>query len=174
MPEILVDFRSVIGGEVSTEGRGRYSKVGNGYFDPAEGVPKITDATSIGSASRFLLLHPARSQAEAEYAALKNQLKEQYKRIVSNARPTNDEIIVPTNSLYIEALPGAHPLLEDFKLVHRAIDVKKVQAEVRKLEMENVRYAARILSGEREDPDIERKIVISGNGEAIVVPPVEN
>jgi hypothetical protein len=49
-----------------------------------------------------------------------------------------------------DSKPSVHPILEDFKLMHRAIDVKKVQAEVRKLEMENVRYAARILSGERE------------------------
>ncbi len=45
-------------------------------------------------------------------------------------------VIVPSNSLYIEALPGTHPLLEDFKLIHRAIDVKKVQAEARHAELE--------------------------------------
>ena len=30
-------------------------------------------------------------------------------------------MIVPTSSLYMEALPGAHPLLENFKLEHRAV-----------------------------------------------------
>ena len=59
-------------------------------------------------------------------------------------------------------LVGTHPLLEDFKLIHRALDVKKVQAEVRHAELENVRLAARALEGEREDPDIEKKIVIEG------------
>ncbi|MDQ6667207.1 MAG: hypothetical protein M3Y53_03150 [Thermoproteota archaeon] len=44
-------------------------------------------------------------------------------------------VIVPTTSLFIEAVPGKHPLLEDFKLVHRALDVKKVQAEVRHAEL---------------------------------------
>ena len=64
-------------------------------------------------------------------------------------------VIVPTTSLYIECLVGTHPLLEDFKQIHRALDVKKVQAEVRRAELENVRLAARALEGEREDPDIE-------------------
>ena len=51
---------------------------------------------------------------------------------------------MPSNSLYIEALPGTHPLLEDFKLIHRALDVKKAQAEVRHAELENLRLAARL------------------------------
>lgn len=111
---------------------------------------------------------------EKELEAAIDRLGNQLRRLLSAPRRAEDEIVVPTGSLYIEALPGAHPILEDFKLLHRAIDVKKVQAEVRKLEMENIRYAARIIEGDREDPDIERKVVISGNGQAIVVPPIEN
>jgi hypothetical protein len=110
---------------------------------------------------------------EAEFQALQNQLSEQYRRIVSSPRRNNEEIIVPTSSLYIEALPGAHPLLEDFKLAHRMIDVKKAQAEARKLELENLRYAARLLDQEFDDPDVERKIQVHGmNGSgAVIVPP---
>ena len=80
-------------------------------------------------------------------------------------------MIVPTTSLYIEALVGTHPLLEDFKLLHRALDVKKVQAEVRHAELENVRLAARVLKGEDEDPDIEKKIVVQTNGANVTVSP---
>ena len=83
-------------------------------------------------------------------------------------RKDNDLVIVPTNSLYIECLVGTHPLLEDFKLIHRALDVKKVQAEVRRAELENIRLAARALKGEHEDPDVEKKIVIEG-GENLVI-----
>lgn len=96
--------------------------------------------------------------------ALKEQLREQYKRLLTSPLRNSEEIIVPTGNLFIEALPGEHPILENFKLMHRAIDVKKVQAEVRKMEMENLRMAARLLAEEYEDPDIERKIVIEGNG----------
>jgi hypothetical protein len=75
---------------------------------------------------------------------------------------------VPTKSLYIEALVGTHPLLEDFKLLHRALDVKKVQAETRHAELENIRLAARALEGDREDPDIEKKILIESGSNVLV------
>ena len=81
-----------------------------------------------------------------------------------------DIVIVPTTSLYIEALPGTHPLLEDFKLIHRAIDVKKVQADVRHAELENARLASRVLKGNDEDPDIDKMIVVEG-GQGVVVQP---
>jgi hypothetical protein len=77
---------------------------------------------------------------------------------------------VPSDQLYIEALPGTHPILEDFKLMHRALDVKKVQAEVRHAELENLRLAARLARGELGDPDVEKKIVIEG-GVPITVNP---
>ena len=79
-------------------------------------------------------------------------------------------VVVPTDSLYIEALPGAHPLLEDFKILHRALDVKKVRAEVRHAELENIRIMTRLLEGELDDPDIEKKVVVSGDG---VTPTIE-
>jgi hypothetical protein len=93
---------------------------------------------------------------------------------LGSGRPDDDRVIVPTNSLYIECLVGTHPLLEDFKLIHRALDVKKVQAEVRHAELENVRLAARALEGEREDPDIEKKIVIETETDNIIVQPDNN
>jgi len=80
----------------------------------------------------------------------------------------DDVVVVPTSSLNAEALVGTHPLLEDFMLLHRALDVKKVQAEVRRAELENVRLAARALRGEDEDPEIEKKIVVE-NGSNVVI-----
>jgi len=97
-----------------------------------------------------------------------HQIKQMLIDRLSSPRRENDLVIVPTTSLYIEALVGTHPLLEDFKLIHRALDVKKVQAEVRHAELENVRLAARALTGDYEDPDIEKKIVIE-NGEQLVI-----
>jgi hypothetical protein len=87
------------------------------------------------------------------------------------SKQTPEMVIVPSNSLYIEALPGTHPLLEDFKLIHRAIDVKKAQAEARKAELENLRLGARLANQQLGDPDIERKIIIEGNADGIVVQP---
>jgi len=102
-----------------------------------------------------------------------NDHREEFKQLLidrlTSPRKEKELVIVPTNSLYIECLVGTHPLLEDFKLIHRAVDVKKVQAEVRHAELENTRLASRVLKGEDEDPDIEKKIVIEG-GTAAVLP----
>jgi hypothetical protein len=103
-----------------------------------------------------------------DFNARRDDFKKMLLDRLTSPRKENDLVIVPTNSLYIECLVGTHPLLEDFKLIHRALDVKKVQAEVRRAELENIRLAARALEGEREDPDIEKKIVIE-NGSNVVI-----
>jgi len=119
----------------------------------------------------LLKVHRERDDlTEAEYAALENRLRDQYQQLVSSPRRVSDEVIVPSNSLFIEALPGAHPLLEDFKLAHRLIDVEKAREETRKLKLESLRYAARILGKAYDDPEIERQIVINGAANGVVVP----
>ena len=92
------------------------------------------------------------------------------KRLISG-RSEDDRVIVPTDSLYIEALVGTHPLLEDFKLLHRSLDVKKVQAEVRHAELENIRLAARALRGKDADPDIEKTVLVKGTNPAVAINP---
>ena len=49
--------------------------------------------------------------------------------------------------------------------------MKKVQAEVRHAELENVRLTARVLKGKDEDPDIEKKIVVETNGANVTIAP---
>jgi len=103
----------------------------------------------------------------------KTFLKEEFLKYLTMARRTSDEIIVPTGQLFIEALPGSHPLLEDFKLLHRVEDVRKVKAEVRHAELENLRLASRLIAGETDsklldDPDIEKKIIVEGNSSVAV------
>lgn len=56
-----------------------------------------------------------------------------------------------------------------FKLVHCAIDVKKVQAEVREMEIDNLRQAGKILD-ENLEADVDKKIVIEGNSSSVVLP----
>lgn len=111
---------------------------------------------------------------EDRFEEFKPQLRELIKTLLTSPLRSGEDLIVPTGSLYIEALPAAHPLLEDFKLMHRAIDVKKVQAEVREMEMENIRAAARLLNGEREDPNIDKKIVVEGNSPSLSLPLDDN
>jgi len=101
----------------------------------------------------------------------KNQIRDAVMQRLSSPRRNADEIIIPTGQLFIEALPGAHPLIEDFKLKHRKMDVLKVEAEIRSAELENLRKAARLEEGELGDPDIEKKIVVEGDGTDVIVPP---
>jgi hypothetical protein len=112
--------------------------------------------------AQILAKHPETFAANEAY------FEETMFRLLSTQDP--EMMIVPSNSLYIEALPGTHPLLEDFKLMHRAIDVKKAQAELRKAELENLRLASRLANAEYGDPDIEKKIVVeSHEGRAVGV-----
>jgi len=105
-----------------------------------------------------------------QFAELKEQLQAQYKELVSKRLRDGEILTVATGALFIEALPAGHSLIEHFKAMHRALDVKRAQADVRRLELENLRYAARIVGHAYEDPEIERKIVIEG-GSSVVVPP---
>lgn len=103
-----------------------------------------------------------RTNEPDRFEAVKEKAIKYINERLLSPRSENDEIVIPTDSLFIEALPGSHPIMEDFKLVHRALDVKKVQAEVRQMELENLRYASRLVEGEREDPNIE-KLTINKN-----------
>jgi hypothetical protein len=108
-------------------------------------------------------------QGSPEWQALMNEFSD----YINETQGIVDEIIIPTGQLFIEALPGSHPLLEDFKLLHRAEDVRKVKAEVRHLELENLRLASRLAAAQNdfknpamlEDPDIEKKIIVEGKAE---------
>jgi hypothetical protein len=105
------------------------------------------------------------------YNSHKEEIRQWMIDRLTSGRPEDDRVIVPTKSLFIEALVGTHPLLEDFKLLHRALDVKKVQGEVRHAELENVRLAARALGNKLDDPDIDKKVLIEGNNASVVVQP---
>ena len=105
------------------------------------------------------------------FEELKPFLRATLKKLLERSLRSNEEVIVPCDCMYIEALPGAHSVMEKFKHLHRQIDVKKVQAEVREYELDNIRRAQRIVDDDLEDPEIEAKYVFEGDGSATVVPP---
>ena len=104
-----------------------------------------------------------------EFQSLLPTLQTLYRTILTDPTRGDDVLIVPTNSLFIEALPAEHTLLEKFKLDHRMIDVKDAQEKVRGDAINNLRQVARILAGERGDPHIDKKILIEG-GNGFVIP----
>jgi hypothetical protein len=104
---------------------------------------------------------------------LQDELRKRLIKYITAVRRSTDEIIIPTGQLFIEALPGSHPLLEDFKLLHRLEDVRKVKAEVRRAELENLRLAARVVAGQDktellEDPDIDKKVVVGKDSQVVI------
>lgn len=107
---------------------------------------------------------------EEQFSEVRVELKAQYERLITNPRRNGEEIIIPTGSLFIEALPATASLLERFKAIHRAIDVKLAQANVRQAEIEALRLADRLLHDERTDPSIEKKVIIQGGPAEPVVP----
>ena len=104
---------------------------------------------------------------------MRTKIRDELIKRYTAGETADDLVVVPTNSLYIDAIVGTHPLLEDFKLIHRALDVKKVQAEVRHQELENIRLAARALKGNEEDPDIDRQIVVTSDHRPTVIVPAD-
>ena len=80
------------------------------------------------------------------------------------------EVVVPTGQLFMEALPGSHPLLEDFKLAHRAADVERAVADLRSAQVETLRRAARLAAGDLTDPDVEQRVEIVGTDASVTVP----
>src|SRR6185503_17168051 len=62
---------------------------------------------------------------EEEFISIKEQLRAQHKQLLSATRRSDDIVTIPSGSLFIEALPAEHSLIEEFKARHRAVDVKK-------------------------------------------------
>ena len=106
-----------------------------------------------------------------EFQKLLPLLRETYQIILTNPLRNDDVLVVPTNSLFIAALPDSHTLLEQFKLYHRMVDAMKAAGEARGAEVENLRRTARLLAGEREDPNIDQRVLIQGDVPGVVVPP---
>ena len=93
----------------------------------------------------------------------KKEIAEWLIAALDNAHDASQEIVVPTGEVFIEALPGSHPLLEDFKLKHRAADSARAAAEARAAEIETLRRAARLKASDLTDPDVDKRIEIHGD-----------
>jgi hypothetical protein len=141
-------------------------------------ILKLHDPDELGNYSIEELVEFMKCVYEDNPDAFTEEIREEFEKMMIDKlnapRLEKELVVVPSDSLFIEALPGKHPILEDFKLIHRAVDVKKVEAEVRKLEIENLRYASRIVGKKLEDPDVDKKIIVEGANGTIAVPTGDN
>jgi hypothetical protein len=131
----------------------------------------IRDPDEAGNFTTDELLKYAEQKRDELSVEERRALDQMIAERLTNPRRDSETIIVPTGQLFIEALTGAHSLLEPFKMLHRGLDVAKVEAEVREMNLENLRRAARLIEGDREDPEIDKKIVFQGNNSSVIVPP---
>ena len=100
---------------------------------------------------------------EEEFDELVPELTAQLKKLLQSPLRDDEEIVVPMDAMYIEALPGTKPILEDFKLLHRQIDAADAQEDLRLKKMEKLRYAQRLLEGRTDDPASDARYEFTHN-----------
>ena len=105
-----------------------------------------------------------------EFESLRAELTREYEALLS-APQRSDVLVVPADSLFVEALPAERGNIELYKQIHRKADVKDAQAVVCEKELKNTLRAARLLAGERDGPDIDEKVVIDGQPSVVISPP---
>ena len=122
----------------------------------------IRDPDSLGEFSTEELVELRRREGSSMAPEDRSLLDRILAMRLTGPSAEEEEIVVPTGQLMMEVLPGTHPVLENFKRAHRAVDLVKVENEVRMDEFEALRYAARLAEGELLDPEIDRHIVVDG------------
>jgi hypothetical protein len=136
------------------------------YVEQAAGAFGITDPDELGNMSldefSEYVCCLKEHLSKKEFDELRDELTAQLKKLLQSPLRDDEEIIVPMDAVYIEALPGAKPILENFKLLHRQIDAASAQEDLRLKKMEKIRYAQRLLEGTLGDPDADGNYVFQG------------
>ncbi len=111
-------------------------------------------------------------ERQAEIDALEASIGGIIRERLANPRRESDLVVVPTGQLYMEALLGEESLVDGFMRAHRGYDAAKARAELRQEELENLRYAARLLGEEPDldDPDADRHVVVDGVDSTVLIP----
>jgi hypothetical protein len=95
------------------------------------------------------------SLSPEDFLRIEPELRRQYQQLLSDPLRDGEEIVVPTDSMYMQMIVDPGQALEDFKAAHRVFDVMKVKAEVRGTEINNLRKAKLVLGDQLEDPEVE-------------------
>jgi hypothetical protein len=146
------------------------------YVERAAGSFGITDPDDLGNMtldefSEYVCCLKKNLSGD-EFEELRETLEAQLATLLQSPLREDEEIVVPLDAMYIEALPGARPILENFKLLHRQVDAADAQEKLRLKKMEKLRYAQRLLAGEVGDPEVDGQYLFTGVGGAAVVPPL--
>ena len=108
--------------------------------------------------------------AKTEYAQAAHEVRQGFRNEIQTYRQEllkeaqSEVIVVPSDLLFIAVLPGTHPILENFKLLHRAIDLLRAAAELEEHQVELIRLKARLMSLLLGDPEIDKRVEITSKG----------
>jgi hypothetical protein len=117
-------------------------------WDMASFVPAVMVALAPPWTSGWTSLSPTAQAVVKTYYHLYLQLKEHTRRF-----------LLETNNLVLDLDVGKTPALEEFKRLHRVVDVMKVLEETIRAAYENSRIEARLSSGDFDDPDIDKVVL---------------
>ncbi len=139
------------------------------FLDTEFGVYDPDPDGEVLTANEALDLAHCAWQNEDLTSADKKQIKDWLLESIRIANRQGQEIVVPTGELFIEALPGTHTLLEDFKLRHREADSQKAAAEARMSEIDVLRRVKLLQEGDYSDPDVDKSIRIIGDPTKVII-----
>jgi hypothetical protein len=126
------------------------------YLDSATGIRDPDGVGNFTLASFTKYVNCLRKNLSvADFAAVEEGLRAQYKELLASPHRNSEEITVPSNGVYMQMLVDPGKLLEEYKEAHRMMDVLKVREEVRAAALDNVRRAKLILKNQLDDPNIE-------------------
>ncbi|NOV20411.1 hypothetical protein E5S70_30905 [Ensifer adhaerens] len=133
------------------------------YVKLAEGEYGVSDPDPIGNMTLgefadyvcCLKKHYQHEGHPEVFDRLKPDLREALKKLLQSSRRDEDIVIPCEDGLYIEVLPGTHSAMEQFKQLHRIIDVKSAQEDLRIKGLNAIRRAEMIIKDDLADPDIE-------------------
>jgi hypothetical protein len=154
------------------EDNGITTYMSQAYFDDYFGVIDPDPLGRIPTTSEALALAECAWNKPETTEADRTEITQWLLEVMANQGAVSDELVVPTGQLYIEALPGAHPLLEAFKLEHRALDLERAVIDGKVREVELLRRAARLVQGDLSDADVDQRVEVTGGaGVTVSVPP---
>jgi hypothetical protein len=139
-----------------------------------EDIIHASDPDQLANFTSEELVEIIRCIYERDPSAITDEVRKEFKEMLlerlRNPHTEKEQIVIPTDALYIDTLPGVHPVLEDFKLIHRAVDVKKAQAAVRQDELKNILRVVRIMKDKTEEPTVDKRIVVEGTSSIDIDP----
>jgi hypothetical protein len=94
---------------------------------------------------------------------LKGAITEEQYREYRFRKEFSRRLVVDTNNVMVDIIPGEGSALEHFKREHRKVDVKRAIEETRSIELNNERRNKLIENKKLGDPDIEKVVLVGSN-----------